>query len=277
MINLPVIATDLDRTLLPNGSQEYDGSMRIFREIIRNERLKLIFVTGRNLELVQDAIEKFHSPYSELVVGEVGTKIYSRKNEDFVEDYQWTRQIRSLVKNWNLDKFKEKLSLFNQLRIQGENKQNEFKLSYYLDNPKDSSLIIRRVTEIIKLICREATVVCSVDETQDLGLLDILPRSATKLTALEYLRKKLGLKEGEIIYCGDSGNDILPLTFGYKSIIVRNAIPELKNTVRRISTQKNIIDELYLARGYKKLNGYYVSGIIEGLIKFNIISPQYAK
>lgn len=167
--------------------------------------------------------------------------------------------------------------MFNQLRIQGENKQNEFKLSYYLDNPKDSSLIIRRVTEIIKLICREATVVYSVDETQDLGLLDILPRSATKLTALEYLRKKLGLKEGEIIYCGDSGNDILPLTFGYKSIIVRNAIPELKNTVRRISTQKNIIDKLYLARGYKKLNGYYVSGIIEGLIKFNIISPQYAK
>ncbi len=165
MINLPVIATDLDRTLLPNGSQEYDGSMRIFREIIRNERLKLIFVTGRNLELVQDAIEKFHPPYPELVVGEVGTKIYSRKNEDFVEDYQWTRQIRSLVKNWNLDKFKEKLSLFNQLRIQGENKQNEFKLSYYLDNPKDSSLIIRRVTEIIKLICREATVVYSVDET----------------------------------------------------------------------------------------------------------------
>jgi len=276
LINLPVIATDLDRTLLPNGSQEYDGSMRIFREIIRNERLKLIFVTGRNLELVQDAIEKFHPPYPELVVGEVGTKIYSRRNEDFVEDCQWTRQIRLLAKNWNVDKFKEKLSLFNQLRIQGENKQNEFKLSYYLDNPKDLSLIIRRVTEIIKLICREATVVYSVDETQDLGLLDILPRRATKLTALEYLRKKLGLKEGEIIYCGDSGNDILPLTFGYKSIIVRNAVPELKNTVRRISTQKNIIDKLYLARGYKKLNGYYVSGIIEGLIKFNIISPLYA-
>ena len=32
-----------------------------------------------------------------------------------------------------------------------------------------------------------------------------------------------------------------------------------------------------LARGYKKLNGYYVSGIIEGLIKFKIISSKYAE
>ena len=276
MINMPVIATDLDRTLLPNGSQEYDGSMAIFCEIIRNERLNLIYATGRNLELVQDAIAEFRLPYPELIVGEVGTKIYSRRNQDFVEDYQWTRQIRSLTKNWNVDKFKEKLSLLNQLRIQERNKENEFKLSYYLDDPRDSSLVIKKVTEIIKLICQEATVVYSVDETRDLGLLDILPRRATKLAALEYLRKKLGLDQREIIYCGDSGNDTLPLTFGYKSIIVRNAVSELKNTVRRISTEKNIIDKLYIARGYKKLNGYYVSGIIEGLIKFNVISPLYA-
>ncbi|MFP4424606.1 MAG: hypothetical protein ACLFP2_05270 [Candidatus Woesearchaeota archaeon] len=29
-----LIATDLDRTLFPNGNQEYDGSMDKFREIL---------------------------------------------------------------------------------------------------------------------------------------------------------------------------------------------------------------------------------------------------
>ena len=107
-----------------------------------------------------------------------------------------------------------------------------------------------------------------------MGLLDILPRHATKIEALEYLRRRIELKKEDIIYCGDSGNDILPLTFGYKSILVRNAIDEVKNAVEEISIEKDIVDILYIAKGYKKLNEYYVSRIIEGLIKFNIISPK---
>jgi hypothetical protein len=271
------VATDLDRTLLPNGSQQYDGSMEIFHRIIKNEKLKLIYVTGRNLKLVKEAIAEFHPPLPDFIVGEVGTKIYSRTNEDFVEDYQWIKHIGSVTKNWNIENFKQQLSLIRGLRIQEEEKQNEFKLSYYIDNLKDSDLIVREATSIIKSICRDATVIYSVDETKNKGLLDVLPRSATKVCGLEYLREKVGLEKEDIVYCGDSGNDTLPLTFGYKSILVRNAIPEVKNAVRQISTQKGIIDKLYTAKGYKKLNGYYVSGIIEGLIKFTVISPEYAE
>ena len=119
------------------------------------------------------------------------------------------------------------------------------------------------------------TILYSIDETRDIGLLDILPKYSTKITALEYLRKKLGLEKEEIIYCGDSGNDILPLTFGYRSILVRNSIDEVKNTVKRSLEQKGISDRLYIAKGCQRLNGYYVSGIIEGLINFGIIQQEF--
>ena len=272
-----VIATDLDRTLLPNGNQKYDGSMPILDKIIKNEKLKIIYVTGRNLKLVKDAIRKFKSPLPDFIVGEVGAKIYFRKNNNFIEDKKWAKLIKSATKNWNLYKFKEELSLIKGLRLQEKDKQNKFKLSYYIDNLKKSEPIIKEATKIIKTICEDAITVYSVDETINIGLLDIIPKRATKLAGLEYLRKKLGLKKEEIIYCGDSGNDVLPLTYGYKAILVRNSIKEIKDVVKEIATQKEIINNIYIARGYKKLNGYYVSGIIEGLIKFNIISSSYAE
>jgi len=270
-----VIATDLDRTLLPNGTQAYDGSMGIFCEIIKKEKLKLVYVTGRNLRLVKEAIAEFHTPWPDFIVAEVGTKLYSRSNENFVEDCEWIRQIRSQTRNWDTDDFQEKLSFIKGLRIQEKDKQNEFKLSYYIDNLENSDVVRRKAAQIIKSVCEHATIVYSVNETQNVGLLDILPKCATKVTGLEYLRKKLGLKKKDIVYCGDSGNDTLPLTFGYKSIVVRNAIPSVKYAVRDISSQKGIIYNLYIAEGYGNLNGYYVSGIIEGLTKFHMISPKY--
>ena len=280
-----VIATDLDRTLLPNGNQKYDGSMKIFNEIIKKEKLKLIYVTGRSLKLVEEAEREYHIALPDYLVAEVGTKIYSNEKNKLVENEEWTKIIDSVTPNWNTELFKDELSIVKGIRLQEKDKQNRFKLSYYIDDLRNSDKVVRGVTKIIKAgcaeestikaCCSEAAIVYSVDETYNIGLLDILPKFATKLTALEYLRKKLKLKKAEIVYCGDSGNDILPLTYGYKSILVRNAIVGVKNAVKEISIQKDIIDYLYIAQGYKKLNGYYVSGIIEGLIKFNVISPEY--
>jgi len=103
----------------------------------------------------------------------------------------------------------------------------------------------------------------------------ILPKAATKQKAIEYLRAKMSLNKEDVVYCGDSGNDILPLTQGYFSIMVRNTIKEVQEKVVEIALTKNIEDKVYTASGYKSLNRYYVSGIIEGLIKFGFISDDY--
>ena len=272
-----IIATDLDRTLLPNGNQEYDDSMHIFVEILKKEKPLLIYVTGRNLNLIKSAMKQYHTPLPDYIIAEVGTKIYETKDNEFEEDINWIKKIENMTENWNITNFRDELSVIKDLRIQEEEKQNRFKLSYYIDNPKNTDIIVKEVTKIIKSACKDASIVYSIDETHNIGLLDILPRHATKLTALEYLRKSLKKDKEDIIYCGDSGNDLLPLTSGYKSIIVKNAIDEVKNTVKNVCFQRNCSDCLYIAKGYKKLNGYYVSGIIEGLIKFGLIPEKYAE
>ena len=269
-----VIATDLDRTLLPNGNQEYDNSMHIFNEIVKREKPTLIYVTGRNLKEVKEAIIEYHAPLPTFLIAEVGTKIYIQKNGKFNEDKEWLDIVKSVTSNWNIDKFKEELSIIKGIRIQEEEHQNPFKLSFYLDKLDNAELIVKECTKIIKSISKDASVIFSIDETNNIGLLDIIPRNATKLRALEYIRKNNGYKKEDIVYCGDSGNDILPLTFGYKSILVRNAINEVKKAVKSICFEKNCTDALYIAKGYGKLNGNYVSGIIEGLIRLNLVPEK---
>ncbi len=270
-----VIATDLDRTLLPNGKQKYDGSMELFKKVVKSENLGLIFVTGRNLRLLKKAIKEFRPPLPDYVLGDVGTKIYARKGGRFVEDAAWIKRIHSSTRNWNVARFKDQLSKVGGLKIQESYKQNEFKLSYYIYGIKNTRAIVKKASSVIQKICKDAAVVYSIDEVSKTGLMDILPKQATKLQALEYLRKKTGLDKKHIIYCGDSGNDILPLTSGYKSIIVRNAVSGVKKTAVKVLARKRILDRLYIAKGYKRLNGYYVSGIIEGLIKFGVVSPKH--
>ena len=105
-----ILATDLDRTLLPNGNQKYDGSMEIFSRIVEEKELKLIYVTGRHLRLVMEAVEEFHAPEPEWIIAEVGTRIYSRGKNGFIEDKEWVELIVSRTKNWNVDVFKKELS-----------------------------------------------------------------------------------------------------------------------------------------------------------------------
>jgi len=266
---MPVIATDLDRTLLPNGNQEYDGSMNLFSGIVERKGLGLVYVTGRNLEEINDAVREYGIPPADYLVAEVGTRVYCGGGGDYEEDTDWIDAVNSATKNWDVGLFQEELKAVEGLRLQEDFRQNRFKLSYYIDEPGNSDDIVKNVSETIAAICSDAEIIYSIDETKNLGLLDVLPKYATKTNALEYVREKMGAAKEDIIYCGDSGNDILPLTFGYKSILVRNAIDEVKKAVK----EKGIAEKLYIAQGGEKLNGYYVSGIIEGLVHFSVVAP----
>ncbi len=276
---IKLIATDLDRTLLPNGDQPYDGSMPLFARILRDYDITLAFVSGRSLDLIKDAIEKYKTPTPNYVISDVGTTIYEYKNEGFMRDNSWDIFIKANTKGWDTECFKKSIKKQNIsfLTLQEEKKQNIFKLSYYISSTSNFENIKNQIEKAIKSDCgcHDFTLVFSIDETKGQGLLDILPKKATKEMAIEHVRKKIGITKDEVLYCGDSGNDILPLTNGYWSVVVRNAIDDVKNKTIKIAMQKNILNKLWIAKGYKNLNGYYVSGIIEGLVHFGFVDEDY--
>ncbi|MBI3291010.1 HAD family hydrolase, partial [Candidatus Falkowbacteria bacterium] len=80
---------------------------------------------------------------------------------------------------------------------------------------------------------------------------------------------KLKAKKTDVLYCGDSGNDLLPLVSGYYGVLVKNASSQVKQDLNRLAEHKNLSKKIYIAGGnFQDLNGNYVSGIIEGAYHF---------
>ena len=71
-----ILATDLDRTLLPNGSWPPDpGAIDLFNELTQKHDVLVVYVTGRNLDLTEKAIREFGIRYPDVLIGDVGTSI----------------------------------------------------------------------------------------------------------------------------------------------------------------------------------------------------------
>jgi len=272
-----IIVCDLDRTLIPNGKDEYDNSLDEFYRIIENNKdITLVYATGRNLELFKQAEKEYKIKKPEFFVGSVGTEVYINEDDELVEDSDWDSYVKEKHPNWNRNEIvnygKENFEgISNEFYLQEELVQNKNKISYYLKDENKSEEIISKFEEYLKGENILAEVVYSFDPHKGLGLLDILPKHATKLGAVEFLIEKLNENKENVIYCGDSGNDLLPLTSGIKSVLVKNAREEVKEDALKIIDEKGIDrDKLYIAKGEGRLNGNYSSGVIEGLEFFGL-------
>jgi len=265
-----LLATDLDGTLLGSG-EKYESALELFKKALTLNSFTLVYVTGRNLQEIQEAIESYHLPLPRAAIAEIGTRIFYQEGETFIRDTDWDKELVQSAPGWNRKKITESLSQFRWLFEQSENHQNPFKVSYYFAS---ASLVENRLDQIrekVERICFNFELVVSSDPNSELVFLDIVPQKGTKAGALEYLRKKLGFGKNQVIYAGDSGNDLHALTAGYWSVVVKNAPGELKEKVAKIARKQGIISRVYFACGCGELDGKYVSGLIEGLAKLKVI------
>ena len=93
-MNHVLLCTDLDRTLLPNGSQpESPGARALFHQLASHEQLTLAYVSGRDRALVEAAIEQYQLPRPDYVIADVGTSIYTVSGDEWQFWPTWHRLI----------------------------------------------------------------------------------------------------------------------------------------------------------------------------------------
>ena len=81
--------------------------------------------------------------------------------------------------------------------------------------------------------------------------------------------RKQGLSAEQILYAGDSGNDLSVLSSEVPAVLVANAHPDVAAQALEASMQKGTSNRLYLAQGgYLGMNGNYSAGILEGINHF---------
>lgn len=265
-----LLCCDLDRTLLPNGPQdESPNARRLFRELAGLPAVVLAYVSGRDLVLLQEAIADYGLPLPQYAVGDVGSSIYHIDNDRWEHLQAWDVQI---APDWNghkHDELQQWCIEFPELTLQEPAKQNTHKLSYYTEPGVDWKTLIARLSARLQEQGVYASMVWSLDEAAGTGLLDILPASATKLHAVRFLMEQTQTPDSNLIYAGDSGNDLPVLISGLRSVLVANASAEVKKEAEARLKNNDLSDRLYLARGgFLGMNGNYAAGVLEGVAHF---------
>lgn len=268
---MKVLATDLDRTLLPNGRWEADPqAIELFNRLTREQGTYVVYVTGRSLELTENAIAEFGIRHPHVLIGDVGTTIRDYDNGHWHFDEDWISHVRGKSPRWDVPGIKAAVDDIDGLTEQPPENLNPFKQSYFVDHDRGDAILAeidRRVKDRF-----DESAIYSFDSQSGDGLLDFLPKSANKQTALEFVAEKLGLAKSSVVFCGDSGNDVFPLTAGFSGVLVRNADEQLVKSVKEAQTANPGL-KLYFARGgFKGLSGYYTSGVIEGAHHYGVFA-----
>ncbi len=268
-MNNILICSDLDRTILPNGSQpESPMALEILRRLAGMDRISLVYVSGRDESLLKEAINTFNLPLPDYAIGDVGTTIYN-PGASWLPWDEWSSEIAADWRGKSRADLEKMFADMTILEVQEAAKQNTFKLSYYTESTIDANKLRQEMENRLTAAAIEACVIWSVDEEKDVGLVDILPRRATKLHAIRFLMKKKGYSEEKTVFAGDSGNDMPALTSGLQAVLVKNAMAEVRDEAINTMQDKGMAERLYVAKGdFLGMNGNYAAGVLEGVAHF---------
>ena len=262
-----LICTDLDGTLIPDGrAPESPSARERFARVAARSEVTLAYVTGRHQELVEEAIVAFSLPVPQFVIADVGATIYDLDQGSW---RSWKSWESKLAEQWDTGTAKELLpEELAGLRAQEASKQAEFKASFYLESGTDSREILANVRDRLARLETPARSIFSRDSF-GLGLLDLLPPAAGKLSAIEFLMEQRGFRPEDTVFSGDSGNDLEVLASRLPSVLVANAGAEVQAQARETAATQGHAEALYIAcGGLLGMNANYAAGILEGLVHF---------
>jgi sucrose-6F-phosphate phosphohydrolase len=269
---MKLLCTDLDRTLLPNGEQPESPEARaLFRTFVQNSGCHLAYVSGRHLSLVKHAINEYELPQPDFAITDVGARIYRYEDELWHNDKDWQEAIDQ---NWAVHGRTFICGLFNsfsELTLQEKEKQSTHKISFYHQADIDLQALQRQIEARLARYSIEVSMIWSHDDLTGQGLLDVLPRSASKYHAISFLAGILSVGLDQVVFAGDSGNDLEVLCSEIPSVLVANASGEVRGMAQNMASGNGHSGQLYLAHGglteedLRGMNGNYSAGILEGV------------
>ena len=201
------IFTDLDQNLVGNPT-----ALKRFIEVMKANRKCVTFgiATGRRIDTALALMKKQGIPRPDVLISSLGTRIHY--GSALTEDDYWTQHIDH---HWNPKQIRKTLDALPGLKLQSKKERTPFKISYYIDTDKASS-----VEEIIALLRTKeltANVISSFGQ-----FLDIVPSRASKGQALRYVSQRLDIPLEHTLTAGGSGADEDMMRGNTLAVVVAN-------------------------------------------------------
>ncbi len=274
-----LICTDLDRTLLPNGPQpESPRARERFALVAARPEVRTAYVTGRDRNLVEAAIEEYAIPEPDFVIADVGTSVYSVNDGAWALWHSWYESLAGEWKSFDGKSLHALLADLTVLKPQEETKQGRFKSSYYAPESSDVEQLKNEIGPRLEEAGLSYRIIWSIDETLEVGLVDVLPEHASKLHAIEFLMHRLHYENADTLFAGDSGNDLSVLCSHIPAVLVANATEEVRREAQQLCDPEHAEAALYCARGgFLEMNGNYSAGILEGLVHYHPYTARWMR
>jgi sucrose-phosphate synthase len=237
--------TDIDNTLI--GDKE--GVEQLVAWLKQNAGYSVFGIaTGRPIDSAVDMLTRHRVPIPDVLITSVGSEIHY--GASLTPDIGWANHIRHL---WRRDELVKAMQSIRGIRLQTEDNQREFKISYIVDEHAMPS--VEEIYHHLNSLNLRAQVIYSHGE-----FLDILPLRASKGHAIRYLAYKWGLPLEQFLVSGDSGNDTEMLLGDTLAVVVGNYSEELEKLKG--------MEQIYFAKAH------YAKGILEGMAHYNFGKPQ---
>jgi sucrose-6F-phosphate phosphohydrolase len=245
-----LFVTDLDNTLVGD-----DAALKSLNTWLAEHReeygTKIVYATGRSLTLYRELEQEQALLKPDVLVASVGTVIYPGAEDE--PDPTWSEL---LSQGWDRDEVVAIAAHFADLVLQMDSEQGDYKVSYHISPDVAADMLPELNTRLVNAGL-EITLIYSGSKD-----LDIVPASANKGEAINFLRHQWAFEPGEAVACGDSGNDLALFTAAdHRSVIVGNAHSELRQWY-----ETNPASHRYMAQAH------YAAGIIEGLKHFGLMA-----
>ena len=265
-----LLCTDLDRTVLPNGSQpESAGARNRFSLLAARPEVTLVYVTGRDRQLVSKAIANYCLPQPDYVISDVGTTIYEIQNNSWQLWRDWQQEIAPDWAGRSHSDIRKLLLDIMDLQLQEPAKQNLYKSSFYVPLYADTEALSHDIRQRLEASGIRTNLIWSIDEPRGVGLLDVLPARASKKHAVFFLMERKGHTLGDTVFAGDSGNDLPVLVSEIPAVLVANASAAVRREALAQAEAQGHADALYIAQGgFMDMNGNYTAGVLEGVVYY---------
>ncbi|MEM6689942.1 MAG: HAD family hydrolase [Planctomycetota bacterium] len=207
-----IIMADLDNTL--TGDSE---ALEDFIDLINeHEHIGFAISTGRRLDSAMKLIDGLNLPKPDLIETDSGTQLHY--GPDLRPDRTWRKQIGFA---WNAQAVREAIGTMDGVKLQKEEFQSEFKVSFTLDEANRPS--IRAIKKRLREMGVRAKPVVSLGH-----FLDIIPVRGGSEFSTRHVLYKWGFSAENLLVAGDCGNDIGMMLGRSLGVVVANHGPEME-------------------------------------------------
>lgn len=219
-----ILATDLDGTFLGGSSQQKSEFYQYLQQ--QRDRILLVYVTGRELDLVGELYEDPTIPKPDYIISDIGTVIVHGETFEPLSVLQdW------VVETWGNANEKVKELLADEPGIKLQPVITDYRVSYFYE---PESL---QPSTIQKVIDAGFDYILSADI-----YFDVMPKGISKGPTLLKFLAEMSLNPDDTVVCGDTLNDLSLFETGLKGIAVGNSEPKL---VEKIQAIENVYHSSY--------------------------------